>query len=80
MLNRVLRHIQAKEIRGWIVFHLGKGELGIGEADTELPRSVEALHSVRSLEDEVHAFAMVEVVEECHKLNDPVLSDNLKSS
>lgn len=64
MLDRVIRYIQAKKVGRRIVLRLGQREFTIHKANPELPVPHETLHRIGPLQDKVHAFAVVEVVEE----------------
>jgi hypothetical protein len=65
MFARILRHVEVEESRRGVIIGLWQRELGVNNADSVFPGAVESFESVGALKDEVQAFAVTKVVEEC---------------
>lgn len=79
MLDRVLGHVQAEELRCRIAVVLGQCELGVDNPDTELTGPIKHFQNVRALEHKVHTLTVAEVREESQQLDDFLLLNHLDS-
>ncbi|KAL9579978.1 MAG: hypothetical protein Q9212_004767, partial [Teloschistes hypoglaucus] len=77
MFPRVLRHIQAYKVGIWVRLALWQRELGVGDADIWDAGPRKRLTFFGTLDDEIHACTVAEVLEESEKLDRLLMSDDL---